>query len=160
VLRWIVPDANPAGAVYGLVTIGALLAAESDRRESYAEAVASTALAVLLYWFAHAYSDLLGRRLSQREPLTAHALGWAFVRDWAIVRGAGVPLAALVFCWALGAPQTTAVSVALWTSVACIVAFEMLAGLRSRARPLELVLDGCAGAAMGMAIIALRVLLH
>ncbi len=32
---WIVPQRNPAGAVYGLITVGALLAAESGFGDTY-----------------------------------------------------------------------------------------------------------------------------
>lgn len=160
IARWIVPERNAAGAVYGLITIGALLAAESGLRETYPETVGSAAIAVVLYWFAHSYADVLGLRLSEQRRLGWRELWPTFVQDWAIVRGAGMPLLALLVAWAVGASQTAAVTAAVWTVVASLIAFEVAAGVRSRAKPAELVLEVLVGATMGLAILALRALLH
>jgi hypothetical protein len=156
----IVPEENPSGVVYGILVVGALLAAESGRHESHLDTVASTALAAALYWLAHAYAELLGRRLAQHERLTARALARALGHDWAIMRGAALPLAVLAIGWAAGAALQTSVTAALWSAVASLVAFELLAGVRSRATPRELALEGCVGAAMGIAILALKIILH
>lgn len=154
------PSENPSGAVYGAIVIGALLAAESGRYESYIDTIGSAAIATALYWLAHAYASLLGRRLDTREPLTVATLVDALGHDWALVRGAGVPLLALVGAWAAGASRQTAVTAALWSAVACVVAFELIAGVRSRATHGELLLQVSVGATMGVAILALKVVLH
>jgi hypothetical protein len=159
-LDWALPGKNPAGAVYGTLTIGALLAAESALHDTYPETVGSVAVALVTYWLAHSYAELLGRRLATHERLTVRGLGRALGRDWAIVRGAGAPLLALLVAWAVGASQETAVTAALWTCAVSLVAFELLAGLRARARPAELTLELCVGAAMGLGVVALRVILH
>jgi hypothetical protein len=157
---WIVPERNPAGVVYGLITIGALLAAESGLRETYPETVGSAAIAVVLYWFAHSYADVLGLRLSEHRRLDWRELWPTFIQDWAIARGAGVPLLALLVAWATGASQVTAVTAGVWAAVVSLIAFEVAAGLRSRAKPVELVFEVLVGATMGLAILALRALLH
>jgi signal transduction histidine kinase len=157
---WIVPERNPSEAIYGLITIGALLAAESGLRETYPETVGSATIAVVLYWFAHAYADVLGLRLSEQRHLTWEELWRTFVRDWAIVKGAGVPLLALLVAWAVGASQAAAVTAGVWTAVGGLIAFEVAAGIRSRAKPAELVLQVAVGVTMGLAILALRALLH
>jgi hypothetical protein len=133
----IVPAENPSGVVYGIIVIGALLAAESGRHETYLDTLASAAIAAMLYWFAHAYAEVLGRRLTRHEHLSARTLARTLARDWAIVEGAALPLA-----------------------IASLVAFELIAGIRSRASPRELALEGGAGAAMGIAILALKIVLH
>jgi hypothetical protein len=160
VAEWFVPEINPGGAVYGIITIGALLAAESGARETYAETVGSAVIAVLLYWIAHSYADVLGLRLSEHESFGWQRLWLAFVRDWAIVKGASVPLAALVVAWAAGAEQATALTVGVWAAVASLIAFELAAAVRSQAKPIEFVVEGLVGATMGIAILALRALLH
>ena len=48
------------GVVYGVITVGALMAAESGRHESYLDAFASALIATLLYWLAHSYADCSG----------------------------------------------------------------------------------------------------
>ncbi len=156
----IVPAENPSGVVYGIIVIGALLAAESGRHESYLDTVASAAIAAALYWFAHAYANVLGRRLTRHERLSVGGLARALGRDWAIVEGAALPLAALTIGWITGAAQQTAVTAALWSAVASLVVLELIAGVRSHASARELALQGCAGAAMGIAILALKIVLH
>jgi hypothetical protein len=143
-----------------MIVIGALLAAESGRHETYLDTLASTAIAAALYWFAHAYADVLGDRLAQHERLSASSLGHALAHDWAIVRGSALPLAALVIAWAVGAAQQTAVTAALWSTIVSLVAFELIAGVRAHASPRELAFDGAVGAAMGVAILALKIVLH
>jgi hypothetical protein len=155
-----VPDSNPAGVVYGIITIGALLAAESDRHETYPEAIGSATVALALYWLAHSYATLLGNRLADQRRLTPSALWHTILHDRAIARGAGIPLLALLIAWASGATQTTAITAALWTSIASLVVFEILAGVRAQAKLAELVLEGCVGATMGLAIFALKIILH
>jgi hypothetical protein len=160
VADWIAPGENPSGAVYGVIVIGALLAAESGHHESYLDTVASTIIAAALYWLAHAYASVLGRRLALQERLTASALARALGHDWTIVRGAALPLLALVLAWATGASLQTAVTAALWSAIASLIAFELIAGIRSRATAHELVLDVGVGTAMGIAILALKIVLH
>jgi hypothetical protein len=160
VLTWLLPGTNPAGAIYGMIAIGALLAAESGLRETYLETLASALIALALYWLAHAYADMLGQRLEKRAQLTATGLGRTLLHDWAIMRGGAVPLFVLLACWAAGASQESAVTIDLWVTAGNLLAYELLAGLRARSRPTELLLEGCVGAAMGLGILALRVILH
>lgn len=159
-LGFVLPSENMAGAIYGMIAIGALLAAESGLRDTYLETIGSAAVALALYWLAHAYADLLGQRLQTRERLTVGALGQNLLHDWAIMRGGVVPLLVLLVCWAVGTSQETAVTVDLWITAGSLLTFELLAGLRARARPAELLLEGCVGAAMGLGVLALRVILH
>jgi hypothetical protein len=156
----VVPEHNPAGAVYGLITVGALLAAESGLRDTYPETVGTAAIAMMLYWFAHSYSDVLGLRLDEHESFSWADLWRTFARDWSIVKGAGVPLLVLLVAWATGASQITGVTAAVWSTAASLIAFELAAGIRSKARPLELVFEALVGASMGVGILVLRALLH
>jgi hypothetical protein len=159
-LRWLISGRNPAEAVYGTVTAGALLAAESGLRETYPETVGSLAIAIVLYWFAHAYADVLGLRLSKAGRLTWDELWRTFIQDWAIVRGAAAPVLAVVVAWIVGAEQSTAVTAGVWAAVASLIAFELAAGLRSKASTPEMVLQVTAGVTLGIGILVLRALLH
>jgi hypothetical protein len=152
----LVSPSNAAGIVYGVITVGALMAAESGRHESFIDALVSAVLATLLYWLAHAYADLLGRRLDTRDRLTARALAQALAHDWAIVRGAAIPLLALVIAWAAGASREAGVTAALRTAVVAVIAFELLAGVRARSTPGELLLKGAVGVLMGIGILAVK----
>lgn len=149
-----------AGVVFGLITMGALLAAESSRRETYPEAITSATIALLLYWFAHSYAGLLGEHLSRRQRLTPKTIATAFVGDWSIARGASLPLVALLITWAAGGGRQTAVNVALWSCAGWLIAFEVMSGIRAKATLGELIIETAAGVAMGLAIVSLKFVLH
>lgn len=153
------PAEAAGGIAYGLIVIGALLAAESGRHEGYGETIGSALIAAALYWAAHAYTSALGRRISEGERLSGAALWRALAHDLAIVRGAAVPLLVLLVAWASGVELQSAVGAAVWSAVASLVALELTAGIASRASPGELALDACVGAAMGFGILALKALL-
>ncbi|HEV7584630.1 MAG TPA: hypothetical protein VGO14_02510 [Solirubrobacteraceae bacterium] len=154
------PPGNPSGAIYGVIMMGALLAAESGRRETYLETFLSALIAACLYWLAHAYATVLGRRLATEQPLTLRGLARALVHDWALVRGAAIPLVALLVAWAAGAAQQTAVDVALYSVVASLVIFELLAGALSGASRPELLIEVGVGLTMGLGVFALQIVLH
>jgi membrane protein YqaA with SNARE-associated domain len=160
VIERLAPGENPARLVYGVLAIGATLAAESGSHESYLDTAGSAVIAICLYWFAHAYADVLGHRLQTHERLSIAALGRALHDEATILVGAVLPLFGLVLCWAVGAALATGVEVALWSCVGSLIAFELIAGIRARSTPRELALEVGVGATMGLAIVALKVLLH
>jgi len=153
---WLIPAENPSGVVYGVMVIGALLAAESGRRETYLDTVGSAVLAAGVYWLAHAYARVLGQRLAEAERLTLDALVRALGHDWALIRGAAIPLLVLLIAWALGASQGVALSAGVWSAVASLIGLELIAGIRSQATPRELVIEVGVGITMGIAILALK----
>jgi|SRR5947209_17829304 len=156
----LVPDENPEAAVYGLLAIGALLAAESGRHETYVRTLLSAVIAAGLYWLLHAYALALGRRLGSPERLTPRSLALALAQARPLLRGAAMPITALLVAWLAGAAQGTAVTIAMWSAIVCLVIFELVAGLRSRASPSELALDAGVGVTLGVAVLALKIVLH
>ena len=157
---WLLPERNPARLIYGVLAIGAVLAAESGSHEDYLDTAGSAVIAILLYWLAHAYADVLAGRLQSHARLRLAVLGRALGDEAAILLGAVPALLALLLCWAFGVALANGVEAALWTTVASLIAFELLAGFRARATPRELVLETGVGVTMGLAIIALKVVLH
>ncbi len=153
-------EENPTGVVYGTILIGALIAAESGAHDGYLDMIGSTVLGLGIFWLAHSYSTILGRRLSRKEHLTARALGRALGHEWSIVRGASVPLLTLLIAWAAGASEATGVDAAVWAAIASLVMFELLAGLRAGSTPREFALEAAVGATMGLAILALKFVAH
>jgi hypothetical protein len=158
--KLVVPAENPARAIYGLLAIGAVLAAESGRHESYVDTVLSAVIAALGYWLLHAYARMLGRRFVGGERLTVGVLTQALVHETAVLRGAAVPIGALLVAWAAGTGQETAVSIALWSVVVSLIGFELLAGLRARSAPGELALEAGVGVMLGLSVLVMRAVLH
>jgi hypothetical protein len=104
---------DPRAAVYGTISVGALLAAESAKQETYLATVGAVALTLLLYVLIHSYSDYTGERLTGGEPLKFEGLGQTIVRESWLLVGAGIPLVALLASWVLGASLSTAVTIAV-----------------------------------------------
>jgi hypothetical protein len=160
IVEWMWRSGAPERVVYGTILVGALIAAESGVHDGYLDKVGSSLLALSIYWLAHSYSTVLGRRIESRERLTIGGLGEAMAHDWGIVRGACIPLLALLICWLAGASQETGVTVAVWATITSLIAFELLAGLRSRSTARELAFECGVGVAMGIGILALKSLAH
>ena len=93
---WLEPEDNASGVIYGTIAVGAVLAAESTRRETFADTMEATLIILGLYWLAHTYATVVGDRLRNRETLSAGRLWRAFLHEGAIVKGAPSPSP----CWA------------------------------------------------------------
>lgn len=160
VLRSLAPRHGEVGAVYGLILVGSLMAAESYKHESHLDVLLSAGLTLLVFWLAHAYSLALGRRIESGLSLSPHSLWDGLVGSASVLQGAVIPLLGLLVASAAGASSQTAIDVALWSSIGTLVALELIAGVRAKERPLELLLSCCVGAGIGAAVLALKALLH
>ena len=146
--------------VYGTVAVGALLAAEDAKRETYADTVGAVAIALLVYWLAHAYADYAEDRLDRKQPLTLDGAAHTLLHDVSLLAGAAVPLLVLLVCWAAGVRLTSAVAAAFWTSAAMIVVIEVVAGVKVRLSARALIAQAGAGAFFGVLIVAVKLLFH
>ena len=146
--------------VYGTIAVGVLLAAESVKRETYAETIGAVAIAILLYWLSHAYSDFTEYRLKHNQRLTLDGLARTLAHELRIVVGAAIPLLALLICWVAGVGLASAVTAAIWTAAATIVAVEVAAGVRAELSPAALAAQVAVGTMFGLLVIAIKLLLH
>jgi hypothetical protein len=151
---------NPAGAIYGTLTVGALLAAERAQRETYLKTIAAVAVAMVLYWLAHAYATSAEHRLRREEPLSAKLLGRTLLHELGILIGAVVPLLVVIAFGVAGAALATAVAAGVWTSAIVIVVIEAVSAARADLRGRELVVQVVVATLLGMLVIVLKLLLH
>jgi hypothetical protein len=151
---------NTGGVLYGTITVGALLAAESARQRNYADTVGAVAIAIVLYWLVHAYTGYTERRVERGQPLTFGGLVETLAQELMIIAGAVIPLVALLICWATGASLTTAVNAGVYTAAAIIVLVEVGAAIRAELSGRELVAQISFGAFFGLLVIALNLLLR
>lgn len=151
---------NAGSAIYGTIAVGALLAAESVRRETYARNIEAVVITLLIYWLAHAYADLAAERLRSGTRLTLGRLASTMLRELPLLAGATIPLATLLICWAAGTRLSVAVIAALWTSAAIVVMIEVSAGIRGRLAARQFFVEALVGAVLGALVIFLKVVLH
>jgi hypothetical protein len=153
-------SSNPAALVYGTILVATLLAAESPKRETYVEALASVVIALLVYWLSIAYSEVTGRRILDEEPFSLSAFRRAAVHERPVIYGAIGPLLVLIVCWVAGAGLNTAVNIAIWAAAGIIVGTEIAIGVRAELTGRQLVIQTGMGMVLGLSAEALRVLLH
>ena len=151
---------NPAGFIYGVLAVATVVAAESTPRETFGTVLEASALVIALYWLAHAYAHHLGSRLQRPTEWTLRDFAAALAHEAAILEGALLPFAALVGAWLVGASLETGVTAALWCAGVEIVVLEVIAALRRRLRPRDVVVETVIGVTMGLGVLAVRVLLH
>jgi hypothetical protein len=149
-----------SAAIYGLMTVGALLAAESADSETYAETIGAVAITMIVYWLAHSYAEFASDRLTEGHPLRFSTLARIMRHQVPILFGAAIPLLALLIAWIVGASLSTAVTTALYTSAAMVVLIEMVAAMRAKQTGRERVAQIAFGVVLGLLIIALRLILH
>ena len=160
IARWVEPAENPSGVVYGTIAVGAVLAAESARRETFADTLAATLLILGLYWLAHTYATVVGHRFETRRSLSASGLWRALLHEGAIVKGAAIPIAVLAVLWVAGVALDTAVTAALWASAVLLVAFELVATIRSGVSGAQRIAQVFVGVVIGAGVLLVHVVLH
>jgi hypothetical protein len=155
----LVPDENPARHVDGIIIAGALLAVESLRHESIAQAAGAVAIVIILLWLSHTYAETLGERLQSGRPLSANQLWHTAAHEMALLRGAFVPLVVLLLADAAGASVHGSVIAALVSAVVLLFIIEVVAGLRGHLRRAELALQVAVGGLIGAGLEVLHVIL-
>jgi hypothetical protein len=151
---------NFGSAIYGLIIVSALLAAESAVSETYSETLSGVVLALLISWWAHAYSEFVFQRADSGERFTRAGVGWMLRRELPILLGAVPPLLAVLIAWAAGAGLDTAITIALVTAAVTILATEVAAGLQADLSGRELAIQTLVGGAFGLLVLALKLVLH
>lgn len=151
---------NPAGAVYGTVVAGAVIATESAAEVDLPRLTATVLATLTIYWLAHTYAELVDLRIrSARSPLAEELR--AVLRDESAIVGASfVPLTVVLVGHLLGLGERAAVQVGLWSVVLLLAGWALLAGRRNRLRRLELAVHVLVSTLFGCTVVLLEVLLH
>lgn len=153
------PDAHPAGLIYGLVVLGSVLAAESVHSSGGVRDITAALTVLLVYWLAHTYADLMGRRFEQERPLAWSDVTEVARHEWAIMRGAIVPVVAMLVAVVLGVSSWRVDEVGMITDVAMLALFAVVGGLRANLSRLALVFQVVLALSFGIFIGLIRAVL-
>jgi hypothetical protein len=151
---------NIEGAVYGTVVVGVLFAVEDAPRVGYLETIEAAVLVLALYWLTGFYAHELATRVQRREQVNLKLMWRSCLHELTVIEGGLIPVFALLVAWASGASVSVGVAAAVWTTAVTLVALEVAAGCRARPGFKPLLIQAGAGLAMGMAIVALKLMLH
>ena len=150
---------SPAGAVYGTILVSGQLAVESSTGHSTSVIIGSLLATVAVFWLAHAYTDTLGGVISD-SPGKPVSLRHALRKEWPIVESALLPAVVLLASAIIGTRSSTAVLAALITANVELVGWAFLAARRAGLTGLRRVSAGVIGALLGLALVALKFLIH
>jgi hypothetical protein len=147
-------------AVYGSVLATSLLGSMFEEQASARVMTLTLVSSILIFWIAHAWSEIVGARLAD-DP----ELGWSSIieialSEWPLVESGLLPSALLALAWAgLYSRQTGAV-LALAASVLQLVGWGVLAGFRTRRRWWTAWLIGAFDGLLGLTIVAIEIAIH
>jgi hypothetical protein len=153
--------ANPARAIYGTILVMAVISALShDDGIGAAELIAGVAATTLVFWVAHVYAEILGRRLEGEAQFS-----WPHVREvmrdeWPIVESALLPVLGLLL-GVVGLVDTdTAVNIAIAAGVVELFAWGIAAGRKLELSTGATIVAGVVNGGLGLVIVVLKVLVH
>jgi hypothetical protein len=146
--------------LYGAVVTASVLAVFSAHGPETAGVVLATAAVAVVYWLAHVYVDAVGGRFVDPEHPAHVRLGSALAGNWAVLAGSAPPILVLLLARLLGAGPETAAWVALWFTIALLVATGAAAAYRAGARGGALVAESLVGGVFGVLVVLLKYALH
>lgn len=151
---------NAPDLLYGGIVAGSVLAVSSAHAEATSHVAVATALVTLIYWLAHVYVEAIGGRFTDAEQPIHRRIGEAMRDAVEVLVGALPPILIFLLARLAGADVQSAAQVALWITVALLMAAggaaAYLAGQRGWPLVLETLIAGC----FGMLVILLKYLLH
>lgn len=157
---WVRPGHNPSAVVFGNVTVAAVCSIESGRSHVAAREVDLAVFGTMfVYWLAHAYSEVAALRVERQSPWSWGILREGLHAEWPLIRGASLPLLAMLVALLLGGDGETCASVGFWTALAALVLFEAYAARRAGEGWVGVGIGAGVGATLALALVVLRTLI-
>lgn len=152
---------NVARAIYGLIVAMSILAVWSVEPDPDAtEVLESLAGTVVIFWLAHAYAAISEDMIRNRRRPTRGELRTIVSHEWPLVEVAVLP-ALIVGLAVVDAVSTeTAIAIALYVCLAELAATGFVSAWRTGTRGLAVVALGGVSVVLGVAIVALKALIH
>jgi hypothetical protein len=153
--------ANVAGAVYGQVVVTSFVAALSEEESIDAgEIFVGLLVTVLVFWLAHVYGDAVAQRLTHEAPLAWREV-WTIAKyEWPMMQAAVPALFVLGLGWAGAVPPRTAVGLAIGLGVMALLVWGFVIARASKLSALATLGSVALNGAIGLAIVALKILVH
>ena len=147
------------GAITGTVVCAAAIAYGAGHVHSTAQLCLVIIGTVAVYWLAHLHAITLGSALTHRHHPGA-AFRHALAEAWPILGASVIPLLVLLLSRLFGAGLVTSAWIALIATIALLTGYSYLAGARGGLDTGGRIASAAVGAAIGMLVALLKVLLH
>ena len=147
------------GTITGTVVCAAAIAAVTGHVDTTAQLSLAILGTVAIYWIAHLHATTIGSSLTHgHHPLAAFK--HAFWHTLPIAGASVVPLGVLLATTLFGASLRTAAFTALFATIGLLGVYSYLAGIRAGLDTAGRVASAVAGAALGLLVVLLKMLLH
>ncbi|MFL5819820.1 MAG: hypothetical protein ACJ76S_03965 [Solirubrobacteraceae bacterium] len=147
--------------VYGqILTTSVVAALSEDRNAGPAEILFSVALSMLVFWLAHVYAQAVALRLGRQAPLTWREVRTIMRQEWPIMQAAVPALVVLGLGWVGVLSDRAAINLAIAVGVVALSGWGFVIGRRSGLSRLGTVGAVVLNGAFGLAIVALKVIVH
>ena len=149
-----------AAAVYGSILVAALVGAMFEEEVSPRAMTLSLAGSVLIFWLAHAWSEILGERVAEGRMFVLSRVRAIAIAEWPLVEAGVLPAILLGTAWAGVYSRHTGAVLALGAAILQLVAWGVLAGHRTQPTWRAALLVGLIDGLLGIGIVVLEVLIH
>lgn len=151
---------NLPDLLYGAIVAGSVLAVSSVHVESDAHVAIATAVVTAIYWLAHVYVEAVGNRFRDRDHTMRFRVVEAMRDSLEVLAGAVVPILVFVVArWFTGDVEVAA-TIALWATVALLVAAGAGTAYLAGVRGWLLILESAVSGVFGVLVIVLKYFLH
>jgi hypothetical protein len=142
-------------AVYGSFLVASVVGVAFEAGESARAMTASTFGSMLIFWLAHAWSEVVGERISAGAAFRSRQAHVIARREWPLVEAAVLPTLLLALAWIGVWSRETGAVLALAAAIVQITGWGVIAGRRSGGTWLS---AGVLGAVQGMLGVVLLLL--
>jgi hypothetical protein len=159
--REVKPLRHATGAIYGTILVTALVAGLSeDPSYGSTDILASVLSTTVVFWLAHVYARVLGRRLEGDPRGTGELTREAMADEWPLIQAGALPCAALLLSAAGAYSRDAGVDLGIGLGVASLFGFGFLFARRLGGGVAGAWLAGAVNALAGLVIVALKVAIH
>jgi hypothetical protein len=153
-------DFQYGAAVYGSVLVTALVGAMFEQHVDAKRMTLSLLGSVVVFWLAHAWSEVVGERMSAGRRFARSHIREIAVAEWPLVEAGLLPALLLALAWAGLYSRDAGAVLALAVAIGQLVGWGALAGHRSETSWPAALLVGAVDGVLGLAIVALELALH
>jgi hypothetical protein len=144
-----------ANAIYGSLLVTSLVAVQWRHEPSTEAIAASLVVSVVVFWLAHVWSEIVNRRV--RGPISGRDAAGLAVEEFPMLEAAIVPAIVLALS-RFGLAADTAIALALVVCIAQLFVWGLIVGRAAHSSRLIALRVAIIDSLLGVAIVALKVL--
>ena len=156
----LLPRENLSASVYGTILVSSVIVGLGGTDLTAGAMMAALAVTALVFALAHAWSRALARSADDRQALAVGHVMDGLRHEWPMVEAVAPALLALGLA-ALGVySESTGLWIAIVANTALLFAWGAILRHRAAGSALQILGAGLTTATLGLALVALKVLIH